>query len=173
MNVQIVNKSKFELPKYATIGSSGMDLKVDLNRKIDIIGRIDYNYESKTILNENNEAFSLIRSIVIHPQTRCIIRTGLFIKLPNGYEAQIRPRSGTSFKKGLSVLNSPGTIDCDYTGEIGIIVGNFTNIPIEIEHGERLAQMVVSTYLVINLEETDLLEKTDRGEGGFGHTGKH
>lgn len=170
MEVKIINNSKFELPNYATKYSAGLDLKVDLTRKVDVIGIIDYNYDDKTIL-ENNIPVNPIKNIIIHPQTRCVIRTGLFIQLPVGFEAQIRPRSGTSFKKGLSILNSPGTIDCDYTGEIGIIVGNFTNELICIEHGERIAQMVLTHYFNIEWNTVKTLNKTERGEGGFGHTG--
>ena len=170
MEVKIINNSKFELPNYATKYSAGLDLKVDLTRKVDVIGSVDYNYDDKTIL-ENNIPVNPIKNIIIYPQTRCIIRTGLFIQLPVGFEAQIRPRSGTSFKKGLSILNSPGTIDCDYTGEIGIIVGNFTNEPICIEHGERIAQMVCAEVTHMELEEVSKLDETERGGSGYGSSG--
>lgn len=173
--IDIINNSPFDLPNYATEGSAGMDLKLDLSQEINkdfIIGKAVMIKSDYTIVNKNFEAENPITKIILYPQTRIILNTGLFIQLPSGYEAQIRPRSGASFKKGYTVLNSPGTIDCDYTGQIGVIVGNFTDKPIELEHGERIAQMVISKYEKINWREVESLNKTERGDGGFGHTGK-
>lgn len=157
MNIKIINKSCFDNPLYQTSGSAGMDLKADLTNSNDIkiIGKVTIN--SKELL--------------LYPQSRVIIPTNLFIKLPEGYEAQIRPRSGQSFKKGFMVLNSPGTIDSDYTGNIGVIVANFTDSVIKIEHGERIAQMVISKYDTVNWVNVDVLDETDRKDGGFGSTG--
>jgi dUTP pyrophosphatase len=143
MQVKIVNKSSFQLPEYATEGSAGMDLRA--------------NIETAKILA---------------PMERAIIPTGLFIELPIGFEAQIRPRSGMAFKKGLSIPNSPGTIDADYRGEIGVIVINLNTDAIVIEPGERVAQMVITRYERISWALVDDLSETDRGSGGFGSTGK-
>ena len=173
--INIINKSPFTLPEYATEGSAGMDLKLDLSQEIDrnlVIGEITIIKSDHTSINDKREATNPVKKVIIHPQTRIILNTGLYIQLPNGYEAQIRPRSGASFKKGYTVLNSPGTIDCDYTGQIGIIIGNFTDKSIELEHGERIAQMVISRYEKINWNIVESLNKTERGDGGFGHTGK-
>jgi len=142
MKVKIINHSSNPLPSYETIGSAGMDLRANL--------------ESPVTLN---------------PMERKLIPTGLFIELPKGYEAQIRPRSGIAVKKGLTLLNTPGTIDSDYRGEIKIIMVNLSDSPQVIEHGERIAQMIISKYEKAEWEESHELESTGRGAGGFGHTG--
>lgn len=142
MDVQIVNKSPHELPKYQTVGSAGMDLRAWLP-----------------------EAVTLL------PMERKLIPTGLFMALPVGYEAQIRPRSGLAIKRGLSLVNTPGTIDSDYRGEIMVPVINLSTEPQTIEDGERIAQMVISRYEQISWTLTDTLDETERGAGGFGHSG--
>ncbi len=173
MKVSIINKSEFDLPLYATSGSAGIDLRANLTgTKIEFKGVVSFINTDKTVIDKNGEAVNTVHRIILFPQSRAIIPTGLHIQLPKEYEAQIRPRSGLSFKKGLTVMNSPGTIDSDYTGEIGVILGNFTNQAIEIEHGERIAQMVVSKYEVVEWESVDELEQTERGSNGFGHTGE-
>ena len=143
MKVKLINRSKHIVPTYATEQSSGMDLRANLDE-----------------------------SVVMEPLQRCLIPTGLFMALPKGYEAQIRPRSGLALKKGITVLNSPGTIDADYRGEICIILINLSSEKFIIEDGERIAQMVIARHEQAEWEETDSLENTERGEGGFGHTGK-
>lgn len=143
MNVKIINKSKNALPNYATKGSAGMDLRANIDT-----------------------------TIILQPLERKVIPTGLFIELPVGYEAQIRPRSGLALKKGLSIPNAPGTIDSDYRGEIGVILINLSSIPIEIEPSERVAQMVIAKYESIQWEEVTNLMESDRGTGGYGSTGK-
>lgn len=143
MKVKIINQSSNPLPRYETEGSAGMDLRAHLT-----------------------EAITLL------PLERALVPTGLFIELPGGFEAQIRPRSGLAAKRGLTMLNSPGTIDSDYRGEIKCIVVNLSNEPQIIEPGERIAQMVIARYEQINWQETDRLEDTERGAGGFGSTGK-
>ena len=143
MKVKVVNKSVYTLPEYATIGSAGLDLRANI----------------ETIKT-------------LKPLERAIIPTGLFIELPIGYEAQIRPRSGTAYKKGISIPNAPGTIDSDYRGEIGVIVVNLNAEPVDIEPGERIAQMVIAKYEQIEWEEVQTLSETNRGAGGFGSTGK-
>jgi len=140
--VQIINKSKHDLPHYSTEHSAGMDLRANLND-----------------------------SIVIQPLQRVIIPTGLFIQLPEGHEAQIRPRSGLAAKYGITVLNTPGTIDADYRGEIKVILVNLSNDDFTISDGERICQMVIARYEKVALEAVELLEDSIRGEGGFGHTG--
>ena len=142
MKIRVVNKSKHSLPQYETDHSAGLDLRANLDEKI-----------------------------VLKPLERTLVKTGLFIELPVGYEAQIRPRSGLSYKKGLSVLNSPGTIDADYRGEIGVILVNLSNDVVEVEDGERIAQMVIARHETAEWEETTVLEETERGAGGFGSTG--
>ena len=142
MKVKLVNRSKHKLPDYSTIFSAGMDLYADLN-----------------------EAY------ILQPMERALIKTGLFIELPEGFEAQIRPRSGLAIKKGITVLNSPGTIDADYRGEIGIILINLSKEPFVIKDGERIGQMVVGRHEKIEWDLRDELSNTLRGEGGFGHTG--
>lgn len=142
MKIKIVNRSKHSLPAYATIHSAGMDIRSNLDKPV-----------------------------IIKPLERSLIPTGLFIELPEGYEAQIRPRSGLALKKGLTVLNSPGTIDADYRGEICVIVINLSSEECIIEDGERICQMVVASYEQAQWEEVETLGETDRGAGGFGHTG--
>jgi dUTP pyrophosphatase len=142
MKVEIVNKSKHGLPKYATTGSAGMDIRANIEQ-----------------------------SIVLKPLERCLVPTGLHIALPEGYEAQIRPRSGLALKKGLTVLNSPGTIDPDFRGEIGVILINFSSEDFTINDGERIAQMVIARYEQIEWEPVETLDDTERGTGGFGHSG--
>lgn len=142
MQVKIINRSSHPLPQYETIGSAGLDLRANTTEPI-----------------------------TLDSLERTIIPTGLFIELPYGYEAQIRPRSGLSIKKGLSLVNSPGTIDSDYRGEIGIIMVNLSPEPQTIEPGERIAQMVIAEYKQIEWAEVDSLSETVRGAGGFGSTG--
>lgn len=143
MEVKIVNTSKHKLPKYETIHSAGMDLRANITE-----------------------------SINLKPLERALIPTGLFIELPDGFEAQVRPRSGLAYKKGITVLNTPGTIDADYRGEIGVILINLSNEDFSIVDGERIAQMVISKHEHINWNKVEILNETDRGSGGFGHTGK-
>lgn len=142
MKVQIINKSKHSLPQYATSSSAGMDLRANLDSPI-----------------------------VLKPLQRCLVPTGLYIALPEGFEAQIRPRSGLALKKGITLLNTPGTIDADYRGEIGVIVINLSAEDFIIEDGERIAQMVIARYEQAEWQEVEVLEDTERGAGGFGHTG--
>lgn len=144
MKVKIVNRSKHVLPEYATIHSAGMDIRANLDAPI-----------------------------VMKPLERKLIPTGLFIELPEGYEAQIRPRSGLAIKKGITVLNSPGTIDADYRGEICVILVNLSAEDFEIIDGERICQMVIAAHAQAEWIEVEELGETDRGAGGFGHTGKH
>lgn len=144
MKVQIINKSKHALPEYATEQSAGVDLRANVNEPI-----------------------------TMQPLERKLIPTGLFISLPKGYEAQVRPRSGLAIKKGITVLNSPGTIDADYRGEICVILINLSKEPFVIEDGERIAQMVIARHEQAEWEEVQVLDETERGAGGFGHTGKH
>ena len=141
MKVQIINKSKHSLPQYATSSSAGMDLRANLDNPI-----------------------------VLKPLQRCLVPTGLYIALPEGFEAQIRPRSGLALKKGITLLNTPGTIDADYRGEIGVIVINLSAEDFIIEDGERIAQMVIARYEQAEWQEVEVLEDTERGAGGFGHT---
>ena len=142
MTVKIINNSPFDLPRYETNGSAGLDLKAHLKE-----------------------------AITIGPLERFMVPTGLSIELPLGYEAQIRPRSGLAAKRGLTMLNSPGTIDSDYRGEIHCIVVNLSNQTQTIEPGERIAQMVIARYEQITWEQVDILSETTRGAGGFGSTG--
>lgn len=143
MKVRIVNKSHFSTPAYATLSSAGMDLKADMESPV-----------------------------TLAPLERILVPTGLYIALPEGYEAQVRPRSGLAAKFGITVLNAPGTIDADYRGEIKVILVNLSNEPFVINPGERVAQMVVAKYEHVEWEETDSLDETGRGEGGFGSTGR-
>lgn len=143
MKVQIINKSHHALPAYATGLSAGMDLRANITE-----------------------------AIVLKPLQRCLVPTGLSIALPEGYEAQVRPRSGLALKKGITVLNSPGTIDADYRGEIGVILVNLSDADFVIEDGERIAQMVVARYEQVEWEAVETLSETERGEGGFGHSGR-
>ncbi|MGQ7870228.1 dUTP diphosphatase [Sunxiuqinia sp. sy24] len=144
MEVKIVNQSKNELPAYSTALSAGMDLRADLEQPI-----------------------------VLKPLERTLVPTGLFIELPAGHEAQIRPRSGLAIKKGVTVLNTPGTIDADYRGEIKVILVNLSNEEFVINHGERICQMVIAKHETVSWESVQILEETERGAGGFGHTGKN
>ena len=142
MTVKIINKSTHELPAYETVGSAGMDIRA-----------------------------SISESIVLKPLERAIVKTGLFIELPVGFEAQVRPRSGLAAKKGITVLNAPGTIDADYRGEIGVILVNLSNEDFTIENGERIAQLVIAKHEQPTWQEVEVLGETDRGAGGFGSTG--
>jgi dUTP pyrophosphatase len=144
MEIKIVNKSNNELPAYSTQYSAGMDLR----------------------------AFLPIAPVTLKPLERKLIPTGLFVEIPEGYEAQIRSRSGLALKKGITVLNSPGTIDADYRGEIGIILINLSDEDFVIESGERICQMIVAAHETVEWSLVEKLEETQRGEGGFGHTGK-
>ena len=143
MKVEIINRSKHQLPAYATNLSAGMDLRANIDEPI-----------------------------VLAPLQRALGPTGLFMALPKGFEAQVRPRSGLAIKKGISVLNSPGTIDADYRGEVCVILVNLSSEDFVIEDGERIAQMVIARHEQAEWEEVDVLEETERGSGGFGHTGK-
>ena len=143
MKIRIVNKSKYPSPSYATELSAGVDLKANLKEPV-----------------------------TIGPLERTLVPTGLYIALPAGYEAQVRPRSGLAAKHGITVLNTPGTIDADYRGEIKVIVVNLSNQPFEIVPGERIAQMVIARHEVAQWEEVDQLDSTERGAGGFGSTGR-
>ena len=142
MKVQIINRSKHELPSYATPLSAGMDLRANLDEPI-----------------------------LLEPLQRALVPTGLYMALPEGYEAQVRPRSGLAIKKGVTVLNSPGTIDADYRGEVCVILVNLSNEPFTILDGERIAPMVIARHEQIDWESVEVLDATQRGEGGFGHTG--
>lgn len=142
MKIKIINTSAHELPSYETIASAGMDLRATIQE-----------------------------SIIIKPLERAIIKTGLFIELPIGVEAQVRPRSGLAAKKGITVLNAPGTIDADYRGEIGVILVNLSNEAFTIENGERIAQLVIAKHERAEWIEVETLSETQRGEGGFGSTG--
>ncbi|MBI9033467.1 MAG: dUTP diphosphatase [Bacteroidales bacterium] len=144
MNVKIVNKSKHALPSYETLASAGMDLRANIDQ-----------------------------NIILKPLERTLVPTGLFIELPMGHEAQVRPRSGLAFKKGVTVLNTPGTIDADYRGEIKIILVNLSNEDFEIQDGERIAQMIVAKHDTVKWNQVEDLEETTRGAGGFGSTGKN
>ena len=144
MKIKIVNRSHHPLPQYETTASAGMDLRAFLSEPV-----------------------------VLKPQERTLIPTGLFIELPAGFEAQIRPRSGMALKKGITLVNAPGTIDADYRGEIKLITINLSNDEVTIQDGERIAQMVIAMHEKAEWEQVELLEETDRGAGGFGHTGSH
>ena len=144
IQVKVINKGKQPLPKYATPQSAGMDLRAN-----------------------TEEAFTL------QPLERRLVPTGLFIALPEGYEAQVRPRSGLALKHGLTVLNTPGTIDADYRGEIGVVLVNLSNEPFTVEPGERIAQMVIAKHEQADFVLVEELDETERGAGGYGHTGTH
>jgi dUTP pyrophosphatase len=143
LKINIVNQSENDLPEYATALSAGMDLKANIGEPVEL-----------------------------NPLERALVPTGLFIELPEGHEAQIRPRSGLAAKHGITVLNSPGTIDADYRGEIKVILVNLSNTPFTINPGERIAQMIVAKHETVEWQCTEHLSETTRGEGGFGHTGK-
>jgi dUTP pyrophosphatase len=142
MRIKIINQSSNELPKYETASSAGMDLRA-----------------------------SLEHTVVLKPMERTLIPTGLSVELPIGFEAQIRPRSGLALKHGITVLNSPGTIDADYRGEIKVLLINLSNSSFEINHGDRIAQMIIATHAQVSWQEVELLSETVRGAGGYGHTG--
>ncbi len=142
MEVKIINKSKHPNPEYATDHSAGLDLRANLDAKV-----------------------------LLKPLERKLIGTGLFLEIPKGYEAQIRPRSGLALKKGITVLNSPGTIDADYRGEVGVILINLSNEEFCVEDGERICQMVFAKHEQVLLKQVDVITETERGAGGFGHTG--
>ncbi len=142
MKVKVINKSEWDLPQYETKASAGLDVR------------------------SNTE------DTVLKPLERKLFKTGLYLEIPVGMEAQVRPRSGLAYKHGLTVLNSPGTIDADYRGEVGVILANLSNEEVKIEKGERIAQLVFAKFEQINWEETKELSETERGEGGFGSTGK-
>jgi dUTP pyrophosphatase len=142
VTIKVINKSSHELPNYESIASAGMDLRANLEE-----------------------------AVVLQPLGRAIIKTGLFIELPIGYEAQVRPRSGLAAKKGITVLNSPGTVDADYRGEIGVILVNLSNEAFTVENGERIAQLVIAKHERAEWVEAEALSETVRGEGGFGSTG--
>lgn len=143
MKVKIINKSHHPLPQYATPDSAGLDLRAFLQE-----------------------------DIILKPLQRALVSTGLSIELPRGYEAQIRPRSGLALKHGLTVLNSPGTIDADYRGEIGVVLINLSDEEFVIKDGERICQMVIAAHAQVELVDSNTLSNTERGDGGFGHTGK-
>lgn len=143
MKIQLINRSKHPLPAYATLLSAGMDLRANLDQPV-----------------------------VLKPLGRALVPTGLYMALPAGYEAQVRPRSGLALKKGITVLNAPGTIDADYRGEVGVVLVNLSDEAFVIEDGERIAQLVVARHEQAEWVEVEQLDETERGEGGFGHTGK-
>lgn len=143
MRIKIINKSHHPMPAYATPQSAGMDIRANLTEPVEL-----------------------------KPLERKLIPTGLYIALPEGYEAQLRPRSGLALKHGLTLLNSPGTIDADYRGEIGVILVNLSTEPFTIADGERICQMVIATHAHVEWEAAETLDETERGAGGFGHTGK-
>lgn len=142
MKIQIVNRSRHPLPTYATAQSAGLDLRANISEPI-----------------------------VLMPMERRLIPTGLYMALPPGYEAQVRPRSGLALKHGITVLNSPGTIDADYRGEVGVLLINLSQQPFTVNDGERVAQMVVARHEQAELIATEVLDETERGAGGYGHTG--
>ena len=142
LTIKVVNKGHQPLPQYATAESAGLDLRANLDAPI-----------------------------VLQPLEHCLVPTGLHIALPTGYEAQIRPRSGLAFKHGITVLNSPGTIDADYRGEVGVLLVNLSQTPFTINDGERIAQMVIARHEQAEFLPVELLDESERGEGGFGHTG--
>jgi dUTP pyrophosphatase len=143
MIIRVINKSKNTLPAYETAHAAGMDLRADVET-----------------------------TVVLKPMERKLIPTGLYIELPESFEAQIRPRSGLAFKHGIGIVNSPGTIDADYRGEIKVLLINFSAEDFEINTGDRIAQMVVAKHERVNWEQVEVLNETQRGEGGYGHTGK-
>ncbi|MEC8273714.1 MAG: dUTP diphosphatase [Bacteroidota bacterium] len=142
MQVKVINKSKHPLPQYETIASAGLDVRANIDQ-----------------------------SITLAPLGRSLVKTGLFLEIPIGYEIQVRPRSGLAFKKGITVLNSPGTIDADYRGEIGVILVNLSSEPFVIEDGERIAQLILASHEQASWQEVQVLGDSDRGQGGFGSTG--
>lgn len=144
LKINVINQSANPLPVYETTQAAGMDLRANLTEPI-----------------------------IIHPMERALLPTGLFMEIPAGYEAQIRPRSGLALKHGITVLNSPGTIDADYRGEIKVLLINLSNQPFKVNHGERIAQMIINQHQTATLEAVEILNQTTRGAGGYGSTGKH
>jgi dUTP pyrophosphatase len=144
MTIKIVNHSHHPLPAYETMGSAGMDLRAFLQEPV-----------------------------LLKPLQRALIPTGIFISIPQGHEAQVRPRSGLAFKKGITVLNTPGTIDADYRGEVKVILVNLSSEDFLVQDGERIAQMIIAAHERAEWEQVEQLDETDRGAGGFGHTGTH
>ncbi|UJH90239.1 dUTP diphosphatase [Antarcticibacterium sp. 1MA-6-2] len=142
MRIKVINQSAHKLPHYETIASAGMDIRANISEPV-----------------------------TLKPLQRSLIKTGLFIELPVGYEAQVRPRSGLALKKGITVLNTPGTIDADYRGEIGVILVNLSNEEFTVENGERIAQLIIAQHERAEWEQVEVLEETSRGAGGFGSTG--
>ncbi len=142
MKIQVVNRSHHPLPQYATAQSAGMDLRAYLSEPV-----------------------------TLQPMQRALVPTGLYIALPEGYEAQVRPRSGLALKRGITVLNAPGTIDADYRGEVGVVLINLSNEPFVVNDGERIAQLVIARHETADLVEVETLDETERGAGGYGHTG--
>lgn len=169
MKVQVINKSQWELPKYETLFSAGMDVRGDFSR----IKLVD-NKPEKFFFDADAVGIlkGKVKTIEIKPGGRCLIPTGLFVAIPQGYEFQCRMRSGLALKMGLTLTNGIGTIDADYRGEIGIILTNTSNTPVRINDGERLMQLVLAKHEVAEWEEVEVLPETARDEGGFGHTGK-
>lgn len=166
ITVKIVNNSTNDLPYYATTNSAGMDLKANIVRNEDNEVKLKgENFEVK--ITEDG-----LNYVILHPLGRVLIPTGIHISLPVGYEAQIRPRSGLALKHGITIVNSPGTIDSDYRGDVGIILANLGSKPFTIMHGDRIAQMVISKHEEVVFEEVTDLDDTERGHGGFGHTNK-
>lgn len=143
MKIKVINKSAYELPAYETSASAGLDIKANT-----------------------------AEAIVLKPLERALIKTGLFLEIPEGYEAQVRPRSGLAFKNGITVLNAPGTIDADYRGEVGVILINLSHEDFTIQPGDRIAQLVFARFEQAEWENVEVLNETQRGEGGFGSTGK-
>ena len=144
MKVKIINTSEHQLPAYETPSSAGLDVRANLEE-----------------------------SVTLKPLERALIKTGLFLEIPHGFECQVRPRSGLAFKKGLTVLNSPGTIDADYRGEVGVILINLSSEDFVVENGERIAQLVIAKHETTEWLEVENLDETERGKGGFGSTGKN
>lgn len=144
MKVKVINRSSHALPAYETASSAGMDVRANIGE-----------------------------AIVLAPMTRALIPTGLYLEIPHGYECQVRPRSGLALKKGVSVLNTPGTIDADYRGEVGVILFNMSDSAFTVENGERIAQLVFAPVLQVQWDESESLSETERGAGGFGSTGTH
>ena len=142
MKIQVVNRSHHPLPQYATAQSAGMDLRAFLSEPV-----------------------------TLQPMQRALVPTGIYIALPEGYEAQVRPRSGLALKRGITVLNAPGTIDADYRGEVGVVLINLSDEPFVVNDGERIAQMVIARHETADLIEVETLDETERGAGGYGHTG--
>lgn len=183
MKIDIINKSEFDLPKYQTHGSVGMDLMANLKSMDKDVFYDNYFKMDGKYTNNFNKNRTYKDGLWLYPNKQYLIPTGINISLPKpfietetgegwGYEAQIRPRSGLAAKHGITIVNSPGTIDCDYIGEIKIILMNISNIPYKIQHGDRIAQMVINRFEKISWNKVDKLNSTDRGEGGFSSTGR-